>query len=112
MVSPAGRKALVYTGLSLGLLSSRGPVSVPGAGAGLSNQCGESCGVQHPEPTPLLGRGWGSGVHPSPGVSGGGGISGTGEAGGPSLLGPGPLSGYTSPQLQHLPHGLPRYLNL
>ena len=52
-----------------------------------------SCGVQHPEPTPLLGLGWGSGFHPSPGTSGGGGVSRTGEAGGPSLLGPGPLSG-------------------
>lgn len=32
MVSPAGRKASVYTGLNPGLLSSRGPGSVPGAG--------------------------------------------------------------------------------
>lgn len=91
MVFPAGRKAPVYSGLNLGLLSSQGPV--PGAGAGLSNQCGESSGVQHPEPTPLLGRGWGSEAHPSPGMSGGGGISRTREAGGPSVLGPGPLSG-------------------
>lgn len=50
MVSPAGRKAPVYTGLNLGLLSSQGSVSVPGAGAGLSNQCGGPVGCSIPSP--------------------------------------------------------------
>lgn len=30
-----------------------------GRGTGLSNQLGESCGVQHPESSPFLGRGGG-----------------------------------------------------
>ena len=82
-----------------------------GRGTGLSNQLGESCGVQHPESSPFLGRG--GGVQEPTLLLGRAGVVGLGpEKLGLSFLRAGPLSALTSPQLQHLPHAFPRCLSL